>query len=202
MLQRIAISISILLLAWTTSMPSAQAALMTFNGIADEANAAQILGAYSEAGFSMSGSNGEMLFVDNDFNVDIGSFDDDVAGIAADGAAETYTIVADGGFAFDALSLVVGQVALPGTLTVRGLFDGGGSISEVLTGCGIGCAETIALTGFNNLLSLEFESGRPFMVFDDVELRLRSAVPAPSTFSVLLGGLFALIALMRRARSR
>jgi hypothetical protein len=170
-----------------TGMGLTNATIITFNGqVSDGGYTSLTVGSsYSEGGYTMTATAETVFFVDDDFNYQVGVFDDDLVDLNNVGAGVYFT--ADDGGTFNAIRLNVAQINQFGSLMFNGNIDGGGTVIQTSTACGLGCLETIDLIGFTNLVSLDIHSTAIYMSFDDLELV--SFAPEPSTLMLMAIGL-------------
>jgi hypothetical protein len=170
-----------------TGMGSSNATIITFNGQAPDGGFTPLaVGSnYNEGGYTMTATAETVFFVDDDFNYQVGVFDDDLVDLNNVGAEVSFA--SDDGGTFNAIRLNVAQINQFGSLTFTGNIDGGGTVIQTSTACGLGCLHTIDLIGFTDLVSFEILSTANYMSFDNLELV--SSAPEPSTLILMAIGL-------------
>ncbi len=199
------------LIAWLTficlSSANLNADIVTFNGSAPDGGFVQIpLGeSYVENNFAFTTTFDEVFLGDNDFEPEVGIFDDDVLwfDVFLPNDPAQVVVTRQDGRSFSAVSLIGGGIDL-GTgptsgLNLVGNLVGGGTVEQDLNWTS-GTSEFESLNGFNNLESLVISglpsSGTGFPVIDEMTFQV---VPEPSS-SVLLGSFLIAVSIGRRRR--
>lgn len=180
---------------------------VSFNGSAPDGGFIQIpLGdAYVENNFAFTTTVDEMFLVDNDFEPQVGIFDDDVLwfDVFLPNDPAQIIITHQDGLTFNVDSLIGGGIDFgigpTSGLNLVGNLSGGGTVEQDINWTS-GNRELEVLNGFTNLESLVISGlpvfGSGFPVIDEITLR---AVPEPSS-SVLLGSLLFAASIGRRRR--
>src|SRR4030095_1234850 len=95
------------------------------------------------------------------------------------------------------------------TITVTGTLSGGGTVSQTFITDAVGDGpgpntdfQTFSLTGFNDLVAVQFSSSDHVFALDNVNVASVGAVPEPATIFLLGSGLSAIGALGRRRHRR
>ncbi len=126
-------------------------------------------------------------FVVNDYFISgVGNYDQGSTGLIPFGL-ETHTMSLVSGLPFNLLSWDMGSFTDSVlSLTVQGMFDGGGSISQILTTDALNGYENFVFSNFTALSSVVFTVGSDSPILDNINIEV---VPEPTTLALMGLGL-------------